>query len=57
MRVAKNGHWSCQKWGIKYHFVTLNSVLTPMNSVFVPMIGVKMGYHFNNSMFFIKKYN
>ena len=35
----------------------LNSVLTLINSVFVPMVGVKMGCHFNNSMFFIIKYN
>ena len=56
--VAKsNSNGSCQKKGAKCHFVTLNSVLTPMNSVFVPMVGVKMGCHFNNSMFFIKKYN
>ena len=41
-----------KKWGVKCHFVTLNSVLTPLNSIFAPMICVKMGYHFNNSMFF-----
>ena len=43
--------------GVKCHFATLNSVLASMNSVFTPMVGVKMGCHFNNSMFFIKKYN
>ena len=50
-----NSNGSCQKWGAKYHFVTLNSVLASMNSVFTPMVGAKMGCHFNNSMFFIKK--
>ena len=43
MRIAKNE-------------VTLNSVLELLNGVFAPMIGVKIGCHFNNSMFFIKKY-
>ena len=41
----------------KYYFVILNSVLVLMNNVFAPMVGVKMGCYFNNSMFFIKKYN
>ena len=41
----------------KCHFATLNKVLTLINSVFAPMVGAKMGYHFNNLMFFIKKYN
>ena len=50
MGVAKNG-------GINCHFITLNSVLTLMNSVFVQMVDVKIGCHFNNSIFFIKKYN
>ena len=40
----------------------LNTILQPcvlalMNSVFASMVGVKMGCHFNNLMFFIKKYN
>ena len=52
-----NSNGSFQKRGAKCHFTTLNSVLAPMNSVFTPMVGVKMGCHFNNSMFFIKKYN
>ena len=43
--------------GAKYHFTTLNSVLAPINSIFAPIVGIKMGYHFNNSIFFIKKYN
>ena len=43
--------------GAKCHFTTLNSVLTPMNVIFAPMIVAKIRCHFNNSMFFIKKYN
>ena len=43
--------------GIKCYFITLNSVLTFINSVFTPMIGIKMRCHLNNSIFFIKKYN
>ena len=35
----------------------LTVFLTPMNSVFTQMIGNKIKCHFNNSMFFIKKYN
>ena len=46
-----------KKKGVKYHFVILNSVLASMNSIFALMIGVKIRYHFNNSIFFIKKYN
>ena len=45
------------KKGAKCYFIILNSVLASMNSVFALMIGVKIGCHFNNSMFFIKKYN
>ena len=41
--------------GVKCHFATLNSILTFMNNVFAPMVDVKMGCYFNNSMFFIKK--
>ena len=52
-----NSNGSCQKRDAKCHFATLNSVLPPMNSVFALMVGVKMGCHYNNSMFFIKKYN
>ena len=37
-----NSNGSCQKWGAKCHFATLNSV-------FSPMVGTKMGCHFNNS--------
>ena len=48
MEVVKNKK-------IKYHFITLNSVLIFMNSVFAPMIGIKMGYHFNNLIFFLLK--
>ena len=44
-----------KKKGAKCHFVILNSVLVFINSVFTPILGVKIGYHFNNSMFFIKK--
>ena len=47
-----NSNESCKKWDVKCHFTTLNSVLTPINSVFAPMVSVKMGCHFNNSMFF-----
>ena len=43
---------SFQKRGAKCHFVTLNIVLAPMNNVFAPMVDVKMGCYFNNSMFF-----
>ena len=38
--------------GVKDHFITLNSVLVFMNSVFVSMVDVKIGYYFNNSIFF-----
>ena len=41
----------------KSHFVTLNNVLALINSFFAPLVDDKMGCHFNNSMFFIKKYN
>ena len=44
-----------KKMGVKCYFTTLNGVLAPMNSVFAPMVGVKIGCYFNNSMFFIKK--
>ena len=50
MGVVKNG-------GAKCYFATLNSVLAPLNIVFAPMVGAKLGCHFNNLMFFIKKYN
>ena len=43
-----NSNGSCQKWGAKCHFTTLNSVLAPLNSVSAPMVGAKMGCHFNN---------
>ena len=43
-----------KKRGAKCHFVNLNSVLAPINSVFASMVGVKMGCHFNNSMFLLK---
>ena len=46
-----------KKRGAKCHFTTLNSVLAFLNSVFTPIVGIKIGCHFNNSMFFIKKYN
>ena len=36
MGVAKKGDAKC-------HFATLNSVLTPMNSIFAPMVGAKWG--------------
>ena len=55
--LKSNSNGSCQKWGAKCHFATLNSVLSPLNSVFAPMVGAKLGCHFNNLMFFIKKYN
>ena len=38
-----NSNGSCQIWGVKCHFATLNSVLTPLNSDFAPMVGAKMG--------------
>ena len=41
MQVVKNG-------GDKCNFVILNSVLVPLNIFFAPMVGVKMGCHFNN---------
>ena len=41
----------------KCYFIILNIILVLMNSVFTPMVGVKIGCHFNNSMFFIKKYD
>ena len=50
-----NYNRSYKKWGVKYHFVTLNSVLALLNSVFALILGVRMGCHFNNSMFIIKK--
>ena len=37
-----------QNGGVKCHFVILNNVLTHLNSVFPPMVGAKIGYHFNN---------
>ena len=52
-----NFNGSYQKWGAKYHFETLNNVLTLMNSIFTSMVGAKMKCYFNYSMFFIKKYN
>ena len=52
-----NSNRSCQKWDAKCHFTTLNSVLGPLISVFAPMVGAKIGCHFNNSMFLSKKYN
>ena len=55
--TKSNSNGSCQKWGVKCHFATLNSVLAPLNSVFAPMVGAKLGCHFNNLMLFIKKYN
>ena len=45
------------KKSIKCYFVTLNSILVFINSVFTLIIDIKIGYHFNNSIFFIKKYN
>ena len=45
------------KKSIRCYFVILNSVLTPINNIFAPIIDVKMGCHFNNLIFFIKKYN
>ena len=50
--TKSNSNGSCQKWGVKCHFTTLNSVLALLNSVFAPMVGAKMGCHFNNLMFF-----
>ena len=55
--TKSNFNGSYQKMVVKCHFATLNSVLAPMNSIFTPMVDVKIGCHFNNSMFFIKKYN
>ena len=46
--TKSNSNGSCQKWGAKCHFATLNSVLAPLNSVFAPMIGAKIGCHSNN---------
>ena len=42
-------------WGVKCHFTTLNSILAHLNCIFASMIGVKIGCHFNNSMFFLLK--
>ena len=47
-KCQSNSNESCQKWGVKCHFITMNSVLAPLNSVFAPMVGAKMGCHFNN---------
>ena len=33
------------------------TALALINSVFTLIVGTKMGCHFNNSIFFIKKYN
>ena len=52
--AKSNSNGSCQKWGVKCHFATLNSVLAPMNNVFAPMVGIKMGCHFNNLIFLLK---
>ena len=37
-----------KKIGVKYHFTILNSILASLNSIFVPMLGIKIGCHFNN---------
>ena len=50
MGVAKNGMSNAI-------LQSSNSVLILMNNIFALMVGVKMRYHFNNSIFFIKKYN
>ena len=50
-----NSNGSCQKWSAKCHFITLNSILITINNVFALKVGTKIGCHFNNSMFFIKK--
>ena len=55
--AKSNSNESCQKWGVKCHFTTLNNVLAALTNVFTPMVDAKMGCHFNNSMFLIKKYN
>ena len=55
--IESNSNEGCQKWNVKCHFATLNSVSAPLTSVFAPMVGAKMGCHFNNSVFLIKKYN
>ena len=52
-----NSNGSHKKWGAKCNFATMNSVLVPLNSVLSLMVGIKIRYHFNNSMFLIKKYN
>ena len=41
--LESNSNGSCQKWGVKCHFATLNSVLAPLNSAFPPMVGAKWG--------------
>ena len=46
-----------KKRGVKYYFATFNSILAPMNNIFALMVDIKIGCYFNNSMFFIKKYN
>ena len=53
--IESNYNGSCQKWGVKYYFAILNSVLATLNSLFAPMVGAKMGCHFNNSIFFLLK--
>ena len=40
LKTKSNFNWSCLKKDVKYHFVTLNSVLTPINSIFALMVGV-----------------
>ena len=52
-----NFNGSCQKWMSNAIFITLNIVLTLLINVFIQMIGVKIGCHFNNRMVLIKKYN
>ena len=43
--------------GYQMSFYNLNNVLTPLNNVFVLIVGVKIECYFNNLMFLIKKYN
>ena len=50
-----NSNGSCQNCGAKCHILTFNSVLASLTSVFALMVCIKIGCHFNNSMFFIKK--
>ena len=49
--------WESLKKECQMSFCNSEQCFNTYEQYFVPMIGVKMRCHFNNSMFFIKKYN